>query len=127
MSFSRDPRNQPSRRKPNTWEEFIAAQKEATGPGKEVLSHIYQAILKTPAFTLTDGTKCRVDALFEPDVNADGDLKCGFDVLLGEAGHLEFTVTQTGWGRALAPKRSGGGLVPEPAKQLPKRARGQQR
>jgi len=103
MSFTRDPRNQRPRKRPQvTWEEFIAAQKDATGPGKEVLSHIYQAILKTPEFTLADGTKCRVDALFEPMVNADGDLKCGFDVLLREAGHLEFTVQQTGWGRALA-------------------------
>ena len=44
----------------------------AGGPGghdaqaKEVLGHIYQAMLKTPEFTLQDGTKCRVDPFYEP-------------------------------------------------------------
>ncbi len=69
---------------------------------KEVLGRMYQAILKTPEFTLADGTKCRVDALAEPTHGTEGDLTCGFDVLLGDSGHLEFTVKHTGWGRALA-------------------------
>ncbi|MGO9468051.1 MAG: hypothetical protein ACLQVF_28290 [Isosphaeraceae bacterium] len=115
MSFSGNPRNQRPRKRPQvTWEEFLKLSQEAIGPGKEVLSHIYQAILKTPEFTLADGTKCRVDALFEPTVSADGDLTCGFDVLLGDAGHLEFTIEQSGSGRALAP---------DAARNPPKRGR----
>jgi len=116
MSQSHRPRSQRPRRRPQvTWEEFVAARQDTTGPGKEVLTHIYQSLLKTPEFMLQDGTKCRVDALFEPEVNSDGDLKCGFDVLLGDIGHLEFTVEQTGWGRALGaesakkPRRPGRG------------------
>ena len=98
MSFSDKPRNRP---KPSqvTWEELVALGVDAIGQGKDVLSHIYQSILKIPEFTLADGTKCRVDALSEPTLDADGDLRCGFDVLLGDSGHLEFTVKQTGWDR----------------------------
>ncbi|MGO9466148.1 MAG: hypothetical protein ACLQVF_18555 [Isosphaeraceae bacterium] len=69
---------------------------------KEVLSHIYQAILKTPEFALKNGMKCRVDPFLEPEVDSDGDLKCGFDVLTEDGGHLEFTVGRTGWGKSLA-------------------------
>ena len=65
MSFSEKPRNRP---KPSqvTWEELVALGVDATGQGKEVLTHMYQSILKIPEFTLADGTKCRVDALSEP-------------------------------------------------------------
>ncbi len=115
MSFSDQPRNRPKRPQV-TWDEVVALHQDATGPGKEVLSHIYQAILKTPELTLADGTQCRVDALSEPTHDADGDLTCGIDVLLGDSGHLEFTVKQTGWGRAVAP---------QPARQPPKRGRGE--
>ena len=40
---------------------LVALGVDATGQGKEVLTHIYQSILKIPEFTLADGTKCRVD------------------------------------------------------------------
>ena len=116
MSFSDQPRNRQRAKRPQvTWEELVALGLDATGPGKEVLSHVYQAILKTPEFTLANGTKCRVDPLFEPTSDSEGTLKCGFDVLLGDSGHLEFTVQQTGWGRAVAPP---------PASEAPKRGRG---
>ncbi len=70
--------------------------------GTEVLSQIYHAIVKTPEFALKNGMKCRVDPFFEPEVDSDGDLKCGFDVLTEDGGHLEFTVGRRGWGKSLA-------------------------
>jgi hypothetical protein len=81
-------------------EEWIALRNAADADAKEALDHIYGAMLKLPEFTLKNGTKCRVDALSAPEVDSGGELKCGFDVLLGDRGHLEFTVTKTGWGRS---------------------------
>jgi len=80
----------------STAEQIRALQEEADAQAKEVLSHIYQAILKTPEFALQNGMKCRVDPFFEPEVDSDGDLKWGFDVLTEDGGHLEFTVGRTG-------------------------------
>jgi hypothetical protein len=95
-----------SHRRP-TPEEIRAHQESVAAHAKEALGHIYRAMLGTPEFTLQDGTKCRVDAYYEPEANSDGDLKCGVDVLLGDTGHLEFTVTHTGWGKSLAPGLAG--------------------
>jgi hypothetical protein len=92
-----DPRGRP------TPEEIRAHQESVAAHAKEALGHMYEAMLKTPEFTLQDGTKCRVNAYYAPEVNSDGDLKCGVDVLLGDTGHLEFTVQHTGWGRSFAP------------------------
>jgi hypothetical protein len=86
-----------------TAEEIRATQVKIDAQAKEVLGHMYQAVLTTPAFTLQDGTRCQVDSFYEPEVNSGGDLKCGFDVLLGDGTQLEFTVANTGWGRSLAP------------------------
>lgn len=69
---------------------------------KEVLAHVYQTVLQTPEFTLKDGTKCRVESFYEPEVNSDGELTCGFDVQMGNGKHLEFTVGHTGWGKSFA-------------------------
>ena len=67
---------------------------------KEVLAHFYQALLKTPAFTLKDGTKCSVEPFYEPEVNSGGDLQCGFDVRMDNGTQLEFTFGKTGWGKS---------------------------
>jgi hypothetical protein len=84
-----------------TAEQIRALQEAADAQAKEVLGHIYQAVLKTPEFTLQDGTKCRVNPYYEPQVDSAGELKCGFDVLTAD-GHLEFTVGHTGWGKSFA-------------------------
>jgi len=42
-------------------------KEEAVTPAKEVLEHVYQAILGTPEFTLTDGKKARVDPYIPPE------------------------------------------------------------
>lgn len=84
-----------------------AANAEATAPAKEVLSHLYRAILDVPEITLKDGTKARLDPYIEPEVSEDGQIQCGFDVLLDNGGHLEFMVTNTGWGKAFAPCHKG--------------------
>jgi hypothetical protein len=95
----------PTPRKPRTSptpEEWLALRDAADADAKEALDHIYGAMLKLPEFTLKNGTKCRVDALSAPEVDSSGELKCGFDVLLGDRGHLEFTVAHTGWGKSFA-------------------------
>jgi len=90
-----------------TPEQIRAMQESIDAHAKEVLGHIYQAMLKTPEFALRDGTKCRVDPYYEPEVNSGGDLKCGFDVLLDDGTQLEFTMAHTGWGKSLAPGLAG--------------------
>ena len=104
------PRPERGRPRP-TADQIVALRERAEAQAKEVLEHMYQAILKTPEFVLSDGTKCRVDAYYEPQVNADGELQCGFDVLTGDS-HLEFTVGNTGWGRGFAPSQA----APRPRK-----------
>jgi hypothetical protein len=90
-----------------TPEEIRAMRERIKAHAKEVMGHMYQAMLKTPEFSLRDGTKCRVDPFYEPQVDSGGDLKCGFDVLLDDGSHLEFTVGQTGWGKSLARGHAG--------------------
>jgi hypothetical protein len=72
---------------------------------KEIFNHLYQAILKIPPFKLKDGIECKVDPYYAPEERPDGAVKCGIDILLPD-GHLEFTVEQTGWGRAIQVERA---------------------
>ena len=85
-----------------TPEQIRAMQERTDAQAKEVMAHMYQAMLATPEFTLADGTTCRVDPFYEPEVNSGGDLKCGLDVLMSDGTHLEFTVDYSGSGRSLA-------------------------
>ncbi len=75
-------------------------KEEAVSPAKEVLEHVYQVILGTPEFTLADGKKARVDAYYPPQVDDEGELTCGFDVLIDNGTQLEFTISNTGWGKS---------------------------
>jgi hypothetical protein len=84
-----------------TPEQIRAHLEAADAQAKEVLGHIYRAMLKTPEFTLENGMKCRVDGWYEPEVNSDGELKCGFDVQIPD-GHPEFTIGHTGSGKSFA-------------------------
>lgn len=68
----------------------------------EVLGHLYQAVLQTPAFTLRDGTGCKVEAFYPPEETADGELKCGVDVVLDDGTQLEFSLANTGWAKAIS-------------------------
>jgi hypothetical protein len=111
-------RPHPKDRQPRLTPEQIRAHLEAANAqAKEVLGHIYRTVLTTPEFTLENGTKCRVDPFYEPEVNSDGELKCGFDVQIPD-GHLEFTVGHTGSGKSFAKtetqkvKRKGPGRQP---------------
>src|SRR6266404_4523663 len=85
-------------------EEREALRAKATAPAKEVLEHLYKAIMATPSFTLKDGTKATLDPYFSPELDKNGELQCGVDVLLDNGTHLEFMVTNTGWGKAIAPQ-----------------------
>lgn len=98
-------------------EELLAQAKiekrKTTAPAIEVLEHLYQAILAVPEFTLKDGKKARLDPYIKPEIDEDGNAQCGFDILLDDGSHLEFMVSNTGWGRALSetmakfPRQSG--------------------
>jgi hypothetical protein len=39
---------------------------------------------------------------YSPELNDDGELKCGVDVRLPDGSHLEFTLANTGWGKSFA-------------------------
>ena len=88
-----------------TAEEIRAFQERIEAQAKEVLEHLYQAVLKTPEFTLRDGTKCRVTPYVEPQVTDEGEALCGIDVQTAD-GHLDFTVRNTGSGQACAKVRA---------------------
>lgn len=98
------PRRRSSRRM--TPGEFARAveklKADTAAPAQEVLEHVHKAILALPAFTLKDGTTARVSDLAAPAMNDDGELVSGFDVDLGNGGHLEFYLKNTGWGKSLA-------------------------
>jgi hypothetical protein len=90
-------------------EDIASYRQDTTAPAREILEHIYNAVLAVPAFTLKDGTKARISHLGSPELNDAGELTCSFDVDRDDGSHLEFTVKHTGWGRplaaALAPKQ----------------------
>jgi len=92
--------------------DFVKEQLEATTPGMEALAHLYKLLLAVPPFTLKDGTPVRVEAYEPPKINAAGEAECGVDVKLPN-GHLEFTLRNSGWGKAftdeLANKSDGRG------------------
>jgi hypothetical protein len=79
--------------------DFAKAEEETTQPAQEVIAHLYKALLKMEPFTLLDGTPVRVEAYQLPEINDAGEAQCGVDVKLPN-GHLEFTMRNTGWGKA---------------------------
>jgi hypothetical protein len=81
--------------------DFAKAKEETTQPAQEVIAHLYKALLKIEPFTLLDGTEVRVKAYQPPEINDAGEAQCGVDVIL-PTGHLEFTMKNTGWGKAFA-------------------------
>lgn len=74
---------------------------DAATRAEQVLDHVYRALIAMPPFTLRDGTKVELSDYINPEKNDEGDMHCGFDALLGDGSHLEFTMTNTGWGKAL--------------------------
>lgn len=80
-----------------------ASKREIAGPATEVLQHLQQALSAMTPFVLKDGTRARFELYVSPEINKYGDATCGVDAILEDKGHLEFTVTNTGWGKALAP------------------------
>lgn len=79
-----------------------AKEREAEmAQAREVLEHVYGELLKAPEFSLKDGTEAQITRFLNPEVTPDGDLQCGFDVILGDDDtHLEFTITNTGSGKS---------------------------
>ncbi len=85
--------------------DFGNAKEETTQPAQEVIAHLYKALLKMEPFTLLDGTRVSVKSYQPPEINDAGEAQCGVDVLLPN-GHLEFTMKNTGWGKAFTPAMS---------------------
>lgn len=82
-------------------QELVEASKgESTKHAAEVLSQLYEAILKTPTMTLTDGTTASVEAYYPPQQDEGGQGHCGIDIRLASGDVLEFTVRNTGWARS---------------------------
>lgn len=79
------------------------AKRDTTVSALEVMGLLHQALLNMPPITLRDGTNALVSAYVSPEVNKDGQVAFGIDVLLQHRGHLEFTVTNTGWGKSFHP------------------------
>lgn len=76
-----------------------AAKAEAMGPTGEVMEHLFRALEALPPATLKDGTEVRFRAFSAPRVGRDGEWSCAVDVRFGDGAYLEFTITNTGWGR----------------------------
>lgn len=82
-------------------EEVARHKAEMLVPAKEILEHLYRAVLATPPITLNDGRVATVAAFMPPQANPSGEAECGIDVDLPDGGHLEFTMRNSGWGRPL--------------------------
>jgi len=77
---------------------FVAAANEATtGRAGEVIARLYNAVLALSEIKLLDGSTAKVEKLYPPEVNDDGQYNCGIDVRLSNGDLLEFTLTNTGW------------------------------
>lgn len=79
------------------------AKGETREPAKEVLERLFEGLLQVSSFRLKDGLQANVMPYFEPRVDDDGQYHCGIDVNFSDGSQLEFTVTNTGWGRPLGP------------------------
>ncbi len=79
-----------------TAQEYEAEMAEA----KEVLDHIHRYIGAMPEFALKNGMKIRVRPFGSLELTEDGELHCEFETLLGDKGHLDFMVSNTGSGRS---------------------------
>jgi hypothetical protein len=80
--------------------EILEQRKEATAPAKEVMEHLYAAIVAAPEFTLKDGRTAKTETLGAPEVNEDGDPTFSFNVAIDDGSLLEFSVNNTGLGRS---------------------------
>ena len=84
-----------------TPDDFADAKWDATAHAREVLEHLHKALAAVPAFTLKDGTAAQVDEYYPPTIDDEGELSCGVDVHLNDGTDLEFTVRNSGWGKAI--------------------------
>jgi hypothetical protein len=66
----------------------------------EVMREVYARLPYGTAFKLSDGSTGEIAKFSEPEECEDGIFRFGFDVQIqgGKLDHIEFFVTQTGWG-----------------------------
>lgn len=76
---------------------------EVTKPAREVLEHVYKALLAMPPMFVVGNVPATVRPYFSPLVDPDdGTAKCGIDIKLSDGRQLEFTIVNSGWGKSLA-------------------------
>jgi hypothetical protein len=92
-----------------TPDEIFAHKEQITAPAKEVLTHVHEAMVALPEFTLTDGTKAKTENYYSPQENADGELSAGVDVKFEDGSHLEVTSKVTGHGGRVKAERAAKG------------------
>jgi len=66
----------------------------------EVMREVYARLPYGAPFKLSDGSTGQIEKFSEPEEFEDGTFRFGFDVQIqgGKLDHIEFYVTQTGWG-----------------------------
>jgi hypothetical protein len=66
----------------------------------EVMREVYARLPYGAPFKLSDGSTGKIAKFMEPGEAEDGEFRFGFDVQIegGKLDHIEFLVTQTGWG-----------------------------
>jgi len=87
-------------------EQIAKAKWEATEAAREVMEHLYRALLATPAMKLANGKRVQVESYYAPEVDDDGELTCGVDVVFDNGDHLEFTMKNSGWGKSFVAKQA---------------------
>jgi hypothetical protein len=92
------------RRRPNERSrlaELVAAgRQEMSKPAREAIGHLYATLLTLPDIKLSNDITARVEPFISPEMDSDGRLRCGIDLRLSDGNMLEFTLTNTGWGRS---------------------------
>lgn len=79
--------------------DFPGIKARITASSLEAITDVFHRMPWGAEITLSNGTTCKLKPFVEPRLNDEGRAEFGFD-LAGATWHLEFMVTQTGWGGA---------------------------
>lgn len=67
----------------------------------ELIERPHEKLASLPPVTLADGTVAKMSTYYEPCADEHGEWHAGVDVDLSNGVSLEFTLRNTGWGKAL--------------------------
>jgi hypothetical protein len=101
-----DKQHQDRRRTPagrSQFAELVASgRQEMSKPASAAIGHLYTALLTLPEIKLSNDITARIEPFVPPELDSEGRLRCGIDLRLSDGSMLEFTLTNTGWGKSLA-------------------------